>query len=225
MKRTAKRIAAFLLCASLSFAQVAQKANEAYQTKEGREGIAKTLADPHRDERQHPRDIVAAMNLKKGQTVVDLGTGVGYMLPYLSQAVGPTGTVIAEDIAQDFLDKAKLRATTLGLKNVQFILGTPQDPMLPGDTADAILVLDVYHHFDYPATMVGHLRESLVSGGRVYIIDFYKRPDAMPNGRAMEHIRLDMDDVIHEVEDAGLSFANTSELIPRSQYIAVFAKK
>jgi len=220
-----KPIAAVLLCTSLCFAQVAQKANEAYQTKEGREGIAKTLADPHRDERQHPRDIVAAMNLKKGQTVVDLGTGVGYMLPYLSQAVGPTGTVIAEDIAQDFLDKAKLRATTSGLKNVQFILGTAEDPKLPADTADAILVLDVYHHFDYPAAMVGHLRDCLVSGGRVYIVDFYKRPDAMPNGRAMEHIRLDMDDVIHEVEDAGLPSVNTSELIPRSQYIAVFAKK
>jgi len=222
---SSSRIAAMLLCACLCSGQVAKKANEAYQTKEGREGIAKTLADPHRDERQHPRDIVAAMNLKKGQTVVDLGTGVGYMLPYLSQAVGATGGVIAEDIAQDFLDKAKLRASTSGLHNIQFILGTERDPMLPADTADAILVLDVYHHFDYPGTMLGHIRDCLVSDGRLYIVDFYKRPDAMPNGRAMEHIRLDMDDVIHEVEDAGLRFVSSSELIPRSQYIAVFGKK
>jgi predicted methyltransferase len=220
-----KPIALVLLSTALCSAQVATKANEAYQTKEGREGIAKTLADPHRDERQHPRDIIAAMNLKKGQTVVDLGTGVGYMLPYLSQAVGPTGTVIAEDIAQDFIDKAKLRASTLRLTNVKFILGTAEDPMLPADTADAILVLDVYHHFDYPATMLGHIRDSLISDGKLYIIDFYKRPDAMPNGRAMEHIRLDMDDVIHEVEDGGLRLVNTSELIPKGQYIAVFSSK
>lgn len=214
-----------LLSSALCPAQVAKKANEAYQTKEGREGIAKTLADPHRDERQHPRDIVAALNLKKGQTVVDLGTGVGYMLPYLSQAVGPTGTVIAEDIAQDFIDKAKQRASAIGLRNVQFILGTAQDPMLPGDKADAVLVLDVYHHFDYPATMLGHIRDSLVSDGRLYIVDFYKRPDAMPNGRAMEHIRLDIDDVIYEVEDGGFRSLGSSELTPHSQYIAVFAKK
>jgi len=217
--------ALLLLCAALCPAQVAQKANEAYQTKEGREGIAKTLADPHRDERQHPRDIIDAMKLKKGQTVVDVGTGVGYMLPYLSHAVGPTGGVIGEDIAQDFIDKAKLRASTSGVTNVKFILGTDRDPLLPADTADAILVLDVYHHFDYPATMLGHIRDCLVSDGRLYIVDFYKRPDAMPNGRAMEHIRLDLDDVVREVEDGGFRLVGTSELIPRSQYIAVFAKK
>jgi len=217
--------ALLLLCAALCPAQVAQKANEAYQTKEGREGIAKTLADPHRDERQHPRDIIDAMKLKKGQTVVDVGTGVGYMLPYLSHAVGPTGGVIGEDIAQDFIDKAKLRASTSGVTNVKFILGTDRDPLLPADTADAILVLDVYHHFDYPATMLGHIRDCLVSDGKLYIVDFYKRPDAMPNGRAMEHIRLDLDDVVHEVEDGGFRLVGTSELTPHSQYIAVFAKK
>ena len=220
-----KSTAFVLLCAALCSAQVAQKANEAYQTKEGREGIAKTLADPHRDERQHPRDIIDAMKLKKGQTVVDVGTGVGFMLPYLSHAVGPAGGVIGEDIAQDFLDKAKLRVSSSGLTNVKFILGTDRDPLLPADTADAILVLDVYHHFDYPATMLGHIRDCLVSDGRLYIVDFYKRPDAMPNGRAMEHIRLDLDDVVREVEDGGFRLVGTSELIPRSQYIAVFAKK
>jgi ubiquinone/menaquinone biosynthesis C-methylase UbiE len=218
-------IGSLLMCAMLCPAQVAKKANEAYQTKEGREGIAKTLADPHRDERQHPRDIIDAMKLKKGQTAVDLGTGVGYMLPYLSHAVGPTGAVIGEDIAQDFIDKAKLRASSVDLKNVKFILGTERDPMLPADTADAILILDVYHHFDYPATMLGHIRDCLVSDGRLYIVDFYKRPDAMPNGRAMEHIRLDQEDVIHEVEDGGFRLVSVADLIPRSQYIAVFAKK
>jgi ubiquinone/menaquinone biosynthesis C-methylase UbiE len=212
-------------CATLCFAQVAQKANEAYQTKEGREGIAKSLADPHRDERQRPRDIVDAMNLKKGQTVVDLGTGIGYMIPYLSHAVGASGEVIGEDIAQDFLDRAKLRVSASSLTNVKFILGDEQDPKLPADKADAILVLDVYHHFDYPQTMLGHIRDCLVSDGRLFIVDYYKRPEAMPNGRAMEHIRLDKDDVIHEVEDSGFRLVSSSELIPKTQYIAVFAQK
>ena len=204
---------------------MAAKANKAYKTKEGREGVAKTLADPNRDERQNPRDIVEAMKLKKGQTVVDLGTGVGLHAPVPEPRGGPTGGVIGEDIAQDFIDKAKLRASTLELKNVTFILGTEQDPMLPADKADAILVLDVYHHFDYPATMLGHIRDCLVSDGRLYIIDFYKRPDAMPNGRAMQHIRLDQEDVIHEVEAAGFRMSSKRELVPKAQYLVVFVKK
>ena len=42
-------------------------------------------------------------------TVADVGTGVGYMLPYPEPRGGPAGNVIAEDIFDDFLDEAKTR--------------------------------------------------------------------------------------------------------------------
>ena len=57
------------------------------------------------------------------------------------------------------------------------------------------------------------------------IVDFYKRPEAMPSGNAMQHIRLDMDDVIREVEENGFKLVKTSEHLPKSQYIAIFVKK
>ena len=217
------------LCAPLSWgvasAQVADKANEGYKTKEGREGVAKNLADPKRDERQRPRELVEFMNLGPGMSVADVGTGVGYMLPFLGHAVGPNGRVFAEDIQTDFLDKARTRVRVGNLNNVTFVLGTDRDPKLPADSMDAVLVLDVYHHFDYPETMLGHLRDSLHSDGKLYIVDYYKRPDAMPNGRAVEHIRLDEDDVIKEVEANGFKLVSQHEHIPKSQYVAVFQKR
>ncbi len=220
-----KRLACFLLFCAAALPQVAEKANEGYKTKEGRESVARSLADPHRDVTQKPRDIVDALALKPGNVVGDVGTGVGFMLPFLSHAVGEKGQVIAEDISTDFLDKAKARGQVLGLANAKFILGTEQDPKLPADTLEAVLVLDTYHHFDYPEAMLEHIRDSLLSDGRLVIVDFYKRPDAMPNGRAMEHIRLDEDDVIAEVEANGFRLTSKKELIPKTQYIAVFVKK
>jgi ubiquinone/menaquinone biosynthesis C-methylase UbiE len=223
-----KRFRLFLLVAALGAiapAQVAEKANEGYKTREQREGMAKTLADPQRDERQKPRELLEAMGLQPGQTVVDLGTGVGFMLPYLSHAVGPTGKVIAEDIQTDFIDKAHTRATSLNLTNVSFVLGGEHDPKLPGDTANFILVLDVYHHFDYPEEMLRHIRDCLQSDGRLVIVDYYKRPEAMPNGRALEHIRLDEDDVIKEVEANGFRLVSQHEHLPKVQYMAIFEKK
>jgi len=92
VKRSILTLALLGLAAS---GQVAENANRQYQTKEGREAIAKGLADPERDEKQKPRDIVYSMDLKPGMTVVDLGTGVGYMIPFLSRAVGAEGKVIA----------------------------------------------------------------------------------------------------------------------------------
>lgn len=225
MKKLATLLAILFLVCAAAFPQVAEDANKGYKTKEGRESVAKTLAAPDRDQRQNPRDIIDAMALKPGNSVADVGTGVGFMLPYLSHAVGDSGQVIAEDIQTDFLDKAKLRTQTQSLKNVKFVLGNERDPNLPADTLDAVLLLEVYHHFDYPETMLSHIRDSLLSDGRLVIADYYKRPDAMPGGRAMEHIRLDEADVIREVESNGFKLASKHELVPKSMYVAVFVKK
>ena len=98
-------VCALLAAGSLS-AQVAADANTGYKTPEQRQGVAKTLANPERDNVQKPGRLVKEMGVAQGMTVADVGTGIGFMLPYLSRAVGPTGKVIAEDIFDDFLEGA-----------------------------------------------------------------------------------------------------------------------
>ena len=223
-----KRSLIFLLVCATAAAQVAKNANKSYQTAEGRAEIGRGLASPSRDETQRPRELVESMHLQPGMKVADVGTGVGYMLPYLSHAVGPAGTVYAEDIASDFLAKARLRASTTGLTNVKFILGSNRDANLPGGQLDAVLVLDTYHHFDYPEAMLRGIRDSLMSDGKLYIVDYYKRENAMGPGtgdRAIEHIRLDQAGVIEEVEENGFKLVSKHDQIPGQQYVAVFEKK
>jgi ubiquinone/menaquinone biosynthesis C-methylase UbiE len=157
-----------------------------------------------------------------------LGTGVGFMLPYLSHAVGDTGHVYGEDIQNDFLDKAKLKVQLSRLNNVQFVLGIDRDPKLPADTLEGVLVLDVYHHFDYPEAMLQHIHDSLLSDGKLVIVEYFKRTGAMPGNDPdlpLRHIRLDQDDLIKEVEANGFRLVSKHDLVPKSQYIAIFGKK
>ena len=42
---------------------------------------------------QHPAEVVQALGVRPGDTVADIGAGEGYFLPYLAEAVGPTGTL------------------------------------------------------------------------------------------------------------------------------------
>src|ERR1017187_2729022 len=82
-----------LLLACTLAAQVAGPANAGYQTEQQRKGVAGGLADPARDEKQKPGELIHAMGLQPGMTVADVGTGIGDMLPFLSRRGGPTGRV------------------------------------------------------------------------------------------------------------------------------------
>jgi ubiquinone/menaquinone biosynthesis C-methylase UbiE len=215
-----------MLAAALP-AQVAEKANRGYKSPEGRAGMVRTLSAPERAGQLQAARIVEALRIQPGMTVADLGAGTGVLLPFLSQAAGPHGKVYAQEIFEEFLGHARAFAAREGLKNVEFVLGTEKDARLPAGSTDIAVTVDAYHHFDYPAELLATLRQALKPGGRFAIVDYYKRPGAMGDGPrrdfAVEHVRLDIDDVIKEVTSNGFRLLESREHVPGKQYIAIFA--
>jgi ubiquinone/menaquinone biosynthesis C-methylase UbiE len=205
-------------------AQVASQANSGYKTPEQRQAVAAGLGSPERDATEKPGVLIREMMLQPGMTVADIGTGIGYMVPFLSRRVGPTGRVIAEDIYDDFLAAAKQRATNQNLQNVSFVKGTDTDCNLPEGQVDMVLALDVYHHFDYPDKMLATIHKALRADGKLVVVEYYKRESAMPNGRALTHIRLDMPDVIKEIEANHFHLIEEKEHIKNVQYMLILEK-
>jgi ubiquinone/menaquinone biosynthesis C-methylase UbiE len=221
MKTTVKLFLAAILLLPSAWPQVAKDANKNYQTAEGRAKVAKTLEDPHRTDDIKAKELFSSFAIKPGSTVVDVGTGVGAFLPFLSEAVGPSGRVVAEDIAQDFLDKAQSRAKSSNLSNVTFVLGGEHDPKLPQNQVDLVWIYDVYHHFDYPAEMLGHISRALKPDGRLVIGDMYRNK----GGRDMrDHVRIDRDEVIKEIEENGFKLGSYEDR-GTNQYVLIFSKK
>jgi ubiquinone/menaquinone biosynthesis C-methylase UbiE len=221
MRQAVRASLALLLWLPAVRAQVAAEANKEYQTHEGRERIASTLGSTKRTEDLKPRELIGSLGIKPGSTVADVGTGVGVFLPALSEAVGPSGRVIAEDIQQDFLDKARERIQSEHLANVTTLLGTEHDPKLPEGQVDLVWIFDVYHHFNYPAEMLDHISKALKPDGRLVIGDMYRNKGGKDQRK---HVRADRDEVIQEVENSGYKLLNYRDH-GVNQYVLIFRKK
>jgi predicted methyltransferase len=123
-----------------------------------------------RDQWQRSSEIIQNLNLKDGSVVVDLGSGVGYFTLKLSRAVG-TGKVLPVDIKKFPLCVLRTRAFLERERNVDVILGEPDDPHLPPAGVDAVLVLNTYHELNHPARILEQLSQSLKPGGHLVIVD------------------------------------------------------
>src|SRR5207249_4628871 len=155
--------------------------------------------DPGRDEWQKPEGVVAALGLRPGMIVADLGAGTGYFERYLAKAVAPGGIVLAVDTEPVMVLHIGRRAAGGGLDNVVPVLAEPDDPFLPRGKVDRVLIVDTYHHVDDRLEYFRRLRGGLAPGGRVAVIDFHKRP--LPVGPPVEH-KLAREFVVDEMKQA-----------------------
>ena len=176
------------------------------------------------DSLQRPGVLLHEMKLEPGMTVADVGTGIGNMLAMLSRRVGPTGRVLAEDTDDELLTAAKGSALNQNLENVTFIKGTDTDPKLPEGQVDVIFAFDVYHHFTNPEKMLDAFYKALRPDGRLVIVAYYKRDSAMPDGKALSRIRLDLPEMIKELEANRFHLIEEKEYAKNMQYMLILEK-
>lgn len=170
-----------------------------------------------RDLWQQPATVTANMGLGPGMRVIDLGAGDGYMMPWLSGAVGETGRVLSVEIDRQLVQRLVARKKRDNLLNVEVLKSTVSD--LPvAELVDRILLLNTYPELADPVGMLAALRLRLRPGGQLIIIDY--RPDANVPGPPVDE-RLALATVVAEARGAGFVIARSVDVLPR-QYTAVF---
>src|SRR5579871_2971557 len=108
------------------------------------------LDRPEREAEEHPDQALDAIGIKPGMVVADVGAGTGYMSLRMARRVGPTGKVYANDLQPEMLSKLRANAERDKLSNVETVQGVENDPKLPKNTMDLVLLVDVYHEFSEP---------------------------------------------------------------------------
>ncbi|MGM0633411.1 MAG: class I SAM-dependent methyltransferase, partial [Pseudomonadota bacterium] len=128
------------------------------------------LERPQREREERPDQVVENMELEPDDVVADIGAGTGYFSFRMAEKV-PEGRVLAVDIQQEMLDLIGERAEDDGVDNIELILGEVDDPRLPENSVDAVLMVDAYHEFSHPWEMMHGIVNSLKPGGRVVLLE------------------------------------------------------
>ncbi len=105
------------------------------------------VIEAERDHWQRPLDVIRALDLQEGNTVVDLGSGAGYFALRLSPEVGKRGQILAVDLRKLSLFFLWTRALLAGQHNVHVIVAEEDNPRLPAGSVDAVLICNTYHEF------------------------------------------------------------------------------
>ena len=146
-----------------------------------------------RDQRLHIDSVMKVLAITPGKNVADIGAGSGWFTVRAARKV-KTGTVYAVDINPEAIKYIDNRVQKDKLQNVKTILGKADNPELPSDSIDAVLLLKTYHEVAQPVDLLRNLRSSLRPGARVGIID--------RDGNGTDH-GVHKQIVLHEADEAG----------------------
>lgn len=154
---------------------------------------ASWLIRPERNDEENALEAFGQLAITPGMTLVDLGCGNGFWTLPMAKACKREepenhelpkddienwdGQVIAVDIQREMLQKLRQNMGRAGVDNVRPILGKVDDPRLPVGEVDLVLLVDVYHEFSHPESMLWSIRQSLKPEGMIALLE-YRAEDA-----------------------------------------------
>ena len=129
------------------------------------------LNEAGRERFQNVPEIIDLLDLSRGSRVADVGSEMGFFTVRLARAVGLQGKVYAVDIEPDVLEQLRWRVQEAPFPQVEVVLGQPEDPKLPTEQLDAVLIVNSYHEMPRHLQMLEHIRMALKPGGRLLITE------------------------------------------------------
>lgn len=217
-------ILSILIFASISYAQersVSPGINSYYLNPDWQQWV-NTFERPGREVYDKRYDIVDAAAVRPGMIIADIGAGTGLFTRLFAERVGPEGRVYAVDISRPFIENILQSTREQGFTNVKGVVNSQQDLMLPPASIELAFLVDTYHHFEYPASMLSSIHQALRAGGTLIVIDFRRDP-RHSSSWVMGHVRAGKDIVIDEITKAGFRLIDDKPLL-RTNYYLVFSK-
>ena len=142
----------------------AQQTAEPRKTSTPYTGDLSIFEREDRDDKLQVQRVMDILGVVRGARVADIGAGSGWFTVRAAKRVGEQGVVYAVDINPEAIAYINRRAERGKIHNVHTVLGSADDPKLPADGVDCVLMLKTYHEVAHPVVLLENLRKSLRAG-------------------------------------------------------------
>jgi SAM-dependent methyltransferase len=168
-----------------------------------------------RDDKLQVQRVMDILGVVPGAHVADIGAGSGWFAVRAAKRVGAVGVVYAADINPEAIAYINRRVDQEKITNIHTVLASADDPKLPADSLDCVLLLKTYHEVAHPMLLLENLRKSLRANARVGVID--------RNGNGEDH-GVAREVVIAEAAKAGYRMVKEYDFVKgdKEDYFLVF---
>ena len=130
------------------------------------------LEREEREKEERTDLLLAALALKPGMVVADIGAGTGYLSRRMAAAVAPGGKVLAVDVQPEMVAMLQASVRRSGLQNIEPSLGREDDVALAAASVDLAIMVDVYHELSQPFEVLASIVRALKPGGSVAFVEY-----------------------------------------------------
>jgi SAM-dependent methyltransferase len=178
-------------------------------------GDLSIFEDADRDDKLQVQRVLDILGVVPGAHVADIGAGSGWFTVRAAKRVGDRGVVYAADINPEAIAYINRRVEQEKIHNIHTVLASADDPKLPADSVDCVLLLKTYHEVAHPVLLLENLRKSLRANARVGVID--------RNGNGEDH-GVAREVVIAEAAKAGYRMVEQYDFVKgdKEDYFLVF---
>ena len=185
----------------------------------GYQGIS-WLERSEREKEENVSDLIQNMKIKSDDFIADIGAGSGYHV-FKMAPLAKNGVVYAVDIQIEMLKTINKKKESNKITNVETILGSEKSIHLSKNSLDKILMVDVYHEFNFPIEMIASMKNALKPNGKLFLIEYRGEDSKVPIKKIH---KMTEKQAVKEMESAGFKLKENVKNLPW-QHCMIFVKK
>ena len=178
------------------------------------------LERSNREKEENVSNLIQNMKIESNDKIADIGAGSGYHV-FRMAPLAKNGVVYAVDIQNEMLEAIKTKIELNKIKNIKTILGNEKSIQLPKNSVDKILMVDVYHEFNFPKEMIRSIKNALKPNGELFLIEYRGEDPRVPIKKIH---KMSEKQAQKEMEAAGFTLRENISNLPW-QHCMIFIKK